>query len=75
MYNTGRSQDPASTKQYTKTIQKGSRIKLLLFSQCKYSLANAKSSLETKQKEGHSGSVLQIILAPGGIPCTRIFDF
>lgn len=47
------------------------QVKLLIFCQCKYSLANAKSSSETKQKGTHRAD----FLAPGAIPHACKFDF
>lgn len=46
-------------RQYKKAQELTIQVKLLIFGQCKLSLANAKSSLETKQKEIHRAPVLQ----------------
>lgn len=47
------------------------QVKLLIFGQCTYSLANAKPSSETKQKGTHRAD----FLTPGAIPHACKFDF
>lgn len=64
MYHTG---DPKTLRvlnniprQFKKAQELTIQVTLLIFGQRKYSLGNAKSSLETKQKEIHRESVWQI---------------
>lgn len=76
-----RSQDPESTKQYTKTYKKAQelmiQVNLLIFGQCKYSLANGKSSLETKQKRNTQRISLADFFSSWSYPtlCDTGFDF
>lgn len=62
-------------RQYKKSQELMIQLNLLIFSQCKYSLANAKYSPATKQEEINKRTVLYIFLAPGAIPRKSKSDF